>query len=93
MAGSSWEVDVGDDGGGAELGSCKLLGRCSDFEINGGAILKSDAIDPQILDDALDVVARLGAWNPFHPIDRVDIGIARITVQLTQSRTRPRPAL
>ena len=44
--------------------------------------VEANAIDLQILHDALDVVARFGKWNALHPINRVDLGIARIAVLL-----------
>src|SRR5580704_807591 len=45
-----------------------------------GALAITRAVDLQILHDPLDVVARLGKGNALDPIDRVDLGIARITV-------------
>ena len=38
------------------------------------------AIGSQVLHYALKVVARLGKRNPFDPVDRVDLGVARIAV-------------
>ncbi len=40
------------------------------------------AIGSQVLHYALKVVARLGKRNPFDPVDRVDLGVARIAVPL-----------
>src|SRR5690242_14717756 len=45
-----------------------------------GAFAKAPAIDIQIFDNALDVVARLGERNALYPIDRIDLRIAWITV-------------
>jgi hypothetical protein len=41
---------------------------------------EANAIDLQVLHDALDVVARLGKRNALNPIDSIDLGIARIAV-------------
>src|SRR4051794_4991898 len=38
------------------------------------------AIDLHVLEHALDVVARLGEWDAFDPVDRVDIRVARIAI-------------
>src|SRR6202040_8676 len=45
-----------------------------------GALAKAPAVDLQVLNDALNVVAGLSEGNALNPIDRVDLGIARITV-------------
>ena len=45
-----------------------------------GAGAEARAVDLQVLHDALDVVARLGERDALDPIDRVDLGIARIAV-------------
>src|SRR5262245_55377248 len=46
------------------------------------AAAEAHAIDLQVLHDALDVVARLRKRNAFDPVDRIDLGIARIAVLL-----------
>src|SRR6195256_4233929 len=46
------------------------------------ASVKPDTIDSQILHYALDIVARFGKRNAFHPIDGIDLGIARVAVLL-----------
>src|SRR6516164_5945104 len=45
-----------------------------------GALAKAPAVDLQVFDDALNVVARLGEGNALNPINCVDLRIARITV-------------
>src|ERR1700749_2685478 len=47
-----------------------------------GAAAEPSAIDLNVLDDALHVVARLGERDALDPIDRVDLGIAGIAVAL-----------
>jgi len=54
---------------------------------------KSRAIDLQILHDPLHVIAGLGERDQFDPVDRIDLGIARIAVTLDPFLTLPRPAL
>src|ERR1700674_3308328 len=46
------------------------------------AVAEAHAIYLQVLHDALDVVARLGKRNAFDPVDRIDLGVARIAVLL-----------
>ena len=41
---------------------------------------EAGAVDLQILHDALDVVARFGKRDALDPVNRVDLGIARIAV-------------
>ena len=41
---------------------------------------EAHAIDLEIFQHALDVVARLGKWDALDPVDRVDLGIARIAI-------------
>src|SRR5882724_2873434 len=43
-----------------------------------GAIPKAHAIDQQILHHALDIVAGFGKRDALDPVDRIDLGIARI---------------
>ena len=43
---------------------------------------KSRAIDLQILHDPLHVIAGFGKRDQFDPVDRIDLGIARIAVTL-----------
>src|SRR5438477_9282474 len=46
------------------------------------AALEPHAVDPQILDYALDVVSRLRQRDALDPVDRIDLGVARIAVGL-----------
>lgn len=48
----------------------------------GGASVKTDTIDLQILHYALDAIARFAKWNAFYPIHRIHVGIARIAILL-----------
>jgi hypothetical protein len=45
-----------------------------------GAGAEPRAIDLQVLHDTLHIVARLSGWDAFDPIDRINLGIARIAV-------------
>ena len=49
---------------------------------HGGVAAKALAIDQQILHHPLDIVSRFGKRNALDPVDRVDLGIARIAVGL-----------
>jgi hypothetical protein len=44
------------------------------------AAAEANAVNLQVFEHALDVVARLGEWNAFDPIDRIDLRIARVAV-------------
>ena len=44
------------------------------------AAAEARAIDLQVLHDPLDVIARLGDRDALDPVDRIDLGIARIAV-------------
>src|ERR1700733_2462856 len=46
----------------------------------GDAGAETQAVDLKILHDALHVIARLGDRNALHPVDFVDVGIARIAM-------------
>ena len=46
------------------------------------AAVEADAVDRQILYHALDLVSRFGKRNALDPVDRVDLGIARIAIRL-----------
>src|SRR5215813_8210950 len=46
-----------------------------------GAGTEAHAVDLQVLDDPLDVVARLGERDALDPVDRIDLGIERIAVR------------
>src|SRR5207253_6281506 len=46
------------------------------------AAAEADAINLQVLEDALDVITRLRERNAFDPVDRIDAGVARIAVAL-----------
>ena len=50
------------------------------FDLQLRAPAKAGAIDLQVLHDALDIVARLGDRDALDPVDRVDLGIARVTM-------------
>ena len=63
------------------------------LDLQPRAAAEARAIDLQILHDPLHVVARLGERDAFDPVDRVDLGIARIAVTLDPFLTLPRPAL
>ena len=52
------------------------------FDLKLGPAAEPRAIDLQILHDPLHVVPRLGERDLLDPIDRVDLGIARIAVTL-----------
>src|ERR1700730_7450521 len=54
--------------------------RLIELRRHGGASVKTNTINLQILHDALDVVSRFGKRNAFHPIDRIHVGIARIAI-------------
>src|SRR5271169_5531122 len=45
-----------------------------------GASAEACAVDLQVLHDTLHVVARLGERDALYPIDRIDLGIAWITM-------------
>src|SRR5262245_15488225 len=47
-----------------------------------GAAAEAHAIDLQVLQDALDVVAGLGERNALDPVDRIDARVARVAVAL-----------
>src|SRR5215468_4253825 len=47
-----------------------------------GATAEADAIDLQVLEHALHIVARLRERDALDPIDRIDVGIARIAETL-----------
>src|SRR6516165_12813638 len=75
------------DGHGAPLNRswrCGPADRRSAMQVGfkrRGALAKAPAVDLQVFDDSLNVVARLGEGNALDPIHRVDLRIARITVQ------------
>ena len=52
------------------------------FDLELGPAAEPRAIDLQVLHDPLHVVARLGERDLLDPVDRVDLGIARIAVTL-----------
>src|SRR6202012_2229651 len=52
------------------------------FDLKPCAAAEAGAIDLQILHDPLHVVTGLGERNLFNPVDRVDLGIARIAVAI-----------
>jgi hypothetical protein len=43
-----------------------------------GAGAEARAVNLQVLHDTLHVVAGLGEWDALHPINGIDLGIARI---------------
>jgi hypothetical protein len=52
------------------------------FDLEPGPAAEPRAIDLQVLHDPLHVVPRLGERDQLDPVDRVDLGIARIAVAL-----------
>src|SRR5258705_11871359 len=52
------------------------------FDLKLRAAAEASAVDLQILHDPLHIVARLGEWNELNPVDRIDLGIARIAIAL-----------
>src|ERR1700704_5320489 len=48
------------------------------FDQQPGPAAEAHAIDLEIFEHALDVVARLREWDALDPVDRIDLGIARI---------------
>src|SRR3954452_24668870 len=52
------------------------------FGLETGPAAEPRAIDLQVLHDPLHVIPRLGERYLFDPIDRVDLGIARVAVTL-----------
>src|SRR6266496_958806 len=52
------------------------------FDLESGPAAEPRAIDLQVFHDPLHVVPRLGEGDLFDPVDRVDLGIARIAVTL-----------
>src|SRR5262245_65172309 len=44
------------------------------------AAAEANAVDLQVLEHALDVVARLGERNPLDPVDGIDLGVAWVAV-------------
>src|SRR6185436_18626967 len=52
------------------------------FDLGPGPTAAPRAIDLQVLHDPLHVIPRLGERDLFDPVDRVDLGIARIAVTL-----------
>src|SRR4051812_30732593 len=65
-------------------GPCRRpsVGAASQIRFDGdlGAATEPRAVDLHIFHEALDVVACLGDRDALGPVDRVDIGIARIAV-------------
>src|SRR6267143_6514244 len=51
-------------------------------DLQPGSAAEARAIDLQILHDPLHVIAGLGERDQFDPVDRIDLGIARIAVAL-----------
>src|SRR3954449_7403898 len=50
------------------------------FDLQPRATTEAGAVDLKVLHDPLHVVACLGERNQLDPVDRVDLGIARIAV-------------
>src|ERR1700722_677427 len=77
---------------GQEPRLCYIFCERVKISISGGAPVEvgldhetrpatqTDPVDLQILEHAFHVIARLRKWDAFDPIDRIDLGIARITV-------------
>ena len=63
------------------------------LDLQPRAAAEAGAVDLKVLHDPLHVVARLGERDQLDPVDRVDLGIARIAVALDPFFTLPRPAL
>ena len=53
-----------------------------DQQRHGGIVIETRAVDLQVFQHALDIVAGLREGDALDPVDRVDIGIARIAVIL-----------
>src|SRR6185437_13865608 len=75
--------------GADRVGRCRYVAALLDraamqvgFDLKPVSAAEAGAIDLQILHDALHVIAGLGEWDLFDPVDRIDLGIAWIAVTL-----------